>query len=392
MMGISRHTLRRAERGGAAMIVAVLLGGGVLLGASALAVDVGNMFYERRQLQNGADSASRTLATLCAQDITKCDVTLGSTVTAVKKINNAQAYDGASALYTTRPGVPEGICGRVPGAPNLPPCPPDALNGAVTEWTECPALPPAFASGTAPYVQVYTLTGTATTSGVLSSVLGAVDSAPTACARYAWGELTGLSTFPLTFADCEVEEVIDTVGYGAETSLPLKYQTNPTSTACDPATVPSGGDYYGGFGWLYNDSCEIATEVPGWADGNTGVGAGNACVANLQLNKVYLLPIFTCVSDSNAAPPCVPGSPGGTHTWYYLDRYEAFQLTGYKLSSTGNWVGTPSPAAKTECMTESLDNKCIVGFFIEDYVTGDGTVDPDTPPGSAGPFGFQAIG
>ncbi len=57
------------------MIVAVVLGGGVLLGASALAIDVGNMMFERRQLQNGADASSQKLAQICAKDLTKCSTT-----------------------------------------------------------------------------------------------------------------------------------------------------------------------------------------------------------------------------------------------------------------------------------------------------------------------------
>ena len=70
---------RRLERGATAAIVAVMLAGGVLLGAAALAVDVGNMMFERRQLQNGADAAAFKLAEICDDDVTQCSDTLGST-------------------------------------------------------------------------------------------------------------------------------------------------------------------------------------------------------------------------------------------------------------------------------------------------------------------------
>lgn len=373
------------------MIVAVLLGGGALLGASALAIDVGNMMFERRQLQNGADSAARKMATTCAQDLTKCDVTRAATLTDLDNLNDLNASDNEAARNGSRADIPSGICGRVPGAANMPACPADALTASADQWTTCPALPPAFASGAAPYVQLYTLTATATSTGVLDSFLGGTDSAPGACARYAWGRVKSASTFPLTFAECEVNEAL-ALGYAVESSFPLKYKSHPSVTACDPTTVPAGGDYFGGFGWLANTDCNVTTTIPGWTDGDTGVGAGNACVSDLVVNQVYLLPIFTCVSDSNAAAPCVPGSPGGTNTWYYLDRYEAFKLTGYRMASTGGWEGSPSTAAKNECNAESLDNKCITGYFIEDYIAGDGEIDPTTPAGSSGPFAFQPIG
>jgi len=56
----------RGERGAIATIVAMLFGLGVLLGAGALTVDVGNINAERRQLQNGADAAALSAARDCA--------------------------------------------------------------------------------------------------------------------------------------------------------------------------------------------------------------------------------------------------------------------------------------------------------------------------------------
>ncbi len=52
---------RRGEKGGVAALVAVLFGIGSLLGFGALAIDVGNVMWERRQLQNGATPPARAL-------------------------------------------------------------------------------------------------------------------------------------------------------------------------------------------------------------------------------------------------------------------------------------------------------------------------------------------
>ena len=63
--GIARpllRLLRRDERGAVGVLVAVLLAGGVLLGLGAMVIDVGQLYQERAQLQNGADAAAVAVA------------------------------------------------------------------------------------------------------------------------------------------------------------------------------------------------------------------------------------------------------------------------------------------------------------------------------------------
>src|ERR1043165_3858879 len=57
---------RPGERGAVAVTVAILLGGGVLLGFAALVVDVGQLYAEREELQSGADAAALAVAKACA--------------------------------------------------------------------------------------------------------------------------------------------------------------------------------------------------------------------------------------------------------------------------------------------------------------------------------------
>ena len=59
-------TATRRDRGAAALIVTILFSSGVLIGCAALTVDVGQLYSERRQLQNGADAAALSLAKVCA--------------------------------------------------------------------------------------------------------------------------------------------------------------------------------------------------------------------------------------------------------------------------------------------------------------------------------------
>ena len=57
---------RHHDRGAISALAAVLFGSGVLLGMAALVVDVGLLYTERAQLQNGADAAAVEVAQICA--------------------------------------------------------------------------------------------------------------------------------------------------------------------------------------------------------------------------------------------------------------------------------------------------------------------------------------
>ena len=69
IFGLARPMLRllgRDERGAIGVLIAVLVGGGVLLGMGALTIDVGRLYQNRAELQNGADAAALAVAKSCA--------------------------------------------------------------------------------------------------------------------------------------------------------------------------------------------------------------------------------------------------------------------------------------------------------------------------------------
>ena len=70
--GALKWWFRRSERGAIAVLVTVLMGGGVLTGMGALAVDIGQLWAEREQLQSGAVSAALGLAKGCGRDPATC--------------------------------------------------------------------------------------------------------------------------------------------------------------------------------------------------------------------------------------------------------------------------------------------------------------------------------
>ena len=53
-------------RGAVGVLVAVLIGAGVLFGMGALVIDVGQLYQNRAELQNGADAAALAVAKSCA--------------------------------------------------------------------------------------------------------------------------------------------------------------------------------------------------------------------------------------------------------------------------------------------------------------------------------------
>ena len=188
--------IRRRERGAVSTIFAVLLAGGVVMGMLAMTVDVGSIWLERRQLQNGADAASMALADICARDATKCDPT--KTPSTLDPLLDANAGKDHASQLDTRSGTVKGQCARKPGGtafPGMPECASASTTAAITDLTKCPPLPTWLTGSNAgiPYVEAYSRTETASGSTILPKVFsqmlvgGGSDVSVTACARAAWG-------------------------------------------------------------------------------------------------------------------------------------------------------------------------------------------------------------
>jgi Flp pilus assembly protein TadG len=88
----------RQDQGLVLVLVAVLLV--VLLGMAALAVDLGSLYSERRQLRNGADAAALAIAEDCAWHPGSCTQQAAATA---QMYADANSDDGASAAQVTFP-------------------------------------------------------------------------------------------------------------------------------------------------------------------------------------------------------------------------------------------------------------------------------------------------
>ena len=109
-----------------AVLITVALMMTVLLGVGALVIDLGALYVEKRELQNGADAAALAIAQGCAAG--DC----GAPGAIAQQYVNLNARDGVS-------GVGE-VCGVGPGL------------------TACSGAPPAGAAGATGWVKVSDLT------------------------------------------------------------------------------------------------------------------------------------------------------------------------------------------------------------------------------------------
>ena len=296
---------RRAngERGAVLVLTAVLVMF-VAIGMLALTVDLGNITYNRAQLQNGADASSLALATACANSSAAsptCGITGDLRTLATK---NANATDQSMSILplTSNPSDPDytKTCIHSSGAATstLPPCP---TSEDTTSLTSCQPVPNSIPA-TASYVEV--TTQTEMKNGADKSILpfhfaqiltGEQGARSQTCARAAWGPpgSTG-PTLPITMGLCD---------WNAATA-------NGTSYA-------SAGPYVRGPGTPGSktlpqppDEVPRADIVPIYL--NTESSPKNKCAGNPSGGFSWLDPNSGSQSVPSSTSPCAVDVSGGT--------------------------------------------------------------------------------
>lgn len=339
---------RLNDEGAVAVIIVFLIV--VLVGMAMLVVDVGALWSERRQLQNGADSGSLAVAQQCAA-------------------GDCSGYQSQAQTYADDNSIDGGsnveeVCGST--ADGLPAC------------TDPPSSTP---SGQG-WVMVETQTGTEAGPGLVPPFLAqalvpSYDGTTVHASAVAhWGAPSGISGgLPLTLSTCEW---LDATGDGATyaTAPPTTSGPWPTDSAGlslertiylqsstqagDCYAGPSGADLPGGFGWLQPDSgsCE-ATTTTGWFDDLTGVAVPNGCKDDLAalVGQPIFVPVFDAVNGLN-----------GTNGEYQLAGYAAFYLTGY------HFPGVTAESLVTGSAPCSGQQKCISGFFTQALAPSGGVI------------------
>lgn len=346
-----------SERGGVAVFVAILLV--VVFGMGALVIDVGQMYWERRQLQTGAEAGALALAQDCVDGVLSCEsadpVDLAAAAQPYADLNSAdERSDVAGELLEGIPhAMPHGIDPAVcePGgdvAPN-----PLATLDTVKVTTET-----IDASNEASFI-----------THILAPVLGFDATTVSACAVAMWGYAASASTFPLVISACEYD-------HGTTTTYPAPHPNSGAvqekllfhaGTGGETCSAQAGQDTDGdgflpaGFGWIENDgNCEVVTTV---VDGDEWVvkldGANPECSEpeNLadRLNTVVQIPVFNdfCRPPHDPAPDCPDYN---NKDKYRIATYASFYLQGYQLSGDARYKG----GDYSSC---TGSERCIVGYF-----------------------------
>lgn len=328
------------ERGGISVIVAIMMV--ALLGFAAIAVDVGMLFSERAQLQNGADAAALGVAQKCAGS--EADPQCAGTSTLAVELLNKNAVDGLSNVKSLTVDKPGRRVTAVAGAQ-------EAGN---------------------PANQVSLFLG-----GIFGSAMTEVN----AKTVVEWGSPSkGTTPFPLAVSVCQVEAMVD----GAAQLL-----KSHSDTAADDCrlTGPSGALVPGGFGWIVQDpgSCgghvDVALNEGGSDTGNNGpvncdaVLNGWATELAAGRDAVVLLPVFLSVTGT------------GSGASYDIEAFAAFNVKGWKFSGGStlplNFRNTAAEAGSLAC---TGDCRGIIGQFIKYVSLADGY-----ELGAVGPYGATVV-
>lgn len=279
-------TTQDSQRGAVSVMVAVLLV--ALLGTAALAVDVGAMYAEKAQIQNGADSSALAIATDCANG--DC----GDYEATGMLLANANANDSSTGVSSI------------------------SFPGPTTVRVETNARE--AGSGNDHF------------SLFFARVMGFETAEIAAAAEASWGAPSAATTLPWTISQCVFETFLspsqltefhstgDFTGDPIPTRILLRYDQNvPTFPGCEA----QNGYAPGGFGWLDLDNgcstdIDIANQEVGSNPGNDFPNICNSILPTLR-DEPVLIPVFT------------EATKNGQKTRYELSGFLAFQITGFKL-------------------------------------------------------------
>lgn len=306
------------EHGVAGVTVAVMML--VLIGAGAMAVDVGQIYAERSQLQNGADAGALAVALSCKQG--SCNPALAD------GLANSNSNDAASTASVDL---------SVPGQ-----------------------------------VTVTTSTKNGSSSFLTNMFANAINAGPVTVGAQATAG-AGLpgsgSGFPLALSNACYN-----LTSASQTAEVQKISYKPGGTC----TGPSGTQIPGGWGWLDEDSpCEASTQV---GTNDMGSDPGNnppsGCATILGGWKTTLLaggevkvefPVFDTSSGTGQ---------GGS---FHVIGYATFKIWGWKFGNNGVYEfrnASSDPGMTSALACTGGNDRCIIGQFVKYSVISSGNYTP----------------
>ena len=355
----------RDDRGAVGVLVAILIGAGVLFGMGALVVDVGQLYQNQAELQNGADAAALAIAKSCAEG--SCTPSIATSYADA----NASNLTGGTAYVTF-------VCG---------------VNGTGTVGTgacgtgnkHCAANPP---TGTN-YVDVETSTELANGSHLLPPVFARTlagngnyqGTTVYSCSQAEWGVPVIGNTVGITLGYCDWTEATSN---GTTYASAPPYPPNPASLPVvidfhDPTgqetdsncpSGPAGQTASGNFGWTAdpNSNCTLTgsdfTYTGGvyTYGGNTGNNTPSDCqtvLSNAQTKQTILyVPVYASYNGQRQQRHLHPAGPG---------RLRAHRLQ-LRAAVPGSRPDHRAGAVRRQGNGNGKNVTCISGYFLQGLI------------------------
>lgn len=296
-----------SDESGATIVLAAAIMVGVIA-LAGLAIDVGAVYVERRELVSGADAAALAIAEDCAVHPTGCG-TASASATA-QQYATANASDGVSTVELV----------------SLDPQGRTVTVGVATANPDGTSIVPRY----------------------FSRIIGWEGMTVRAEATARWGFPSALrSTIPLIISECE---------FPAGTSLPTteRVLTFHDGNSTEPCNAQAGHDtdgdgiLAGGFGWLTaNGSCSVDLTIGEWVSDDPGASPSNGCSPDhlfALLDRPVPLPFFDDLTGV------------GSNGRYHIAGFGYFHVTGFNF---GGQYKAPS-ASTAPC---NGDERCVSGYF-----------------------------
>jgi hypothetical protein len=297
----------RRDDGAAGVLIAISMA--VMLGMIGVAVDVGAMYDERRQLSNGADAAVLAIAEDCALGVGSCDPATARVV--ATGFASANARDGFAAV--------------------------DSVSLSPGQRT----------------VQVVTSTLTAgggtTLTPFFARAVGWEGSTVYASASAEWGYPASMrNVLPLIISECEFP-------LGTPVPTPSRILYFHDGNNAEPCNAVAGQDadgdgrLAGGFGWLATSGdCLVDLTIAMWVGTDTGSSPSIGCSpsdVSALLGTPTPLPIFDDIVGV------------GNNGTYHIAGFALFVITGYNFG--GQFKANPPCHG---------DARCVSGYFVPGVV------------------------
>lgn len=358
------------QRGAAAIIVGVAMFG--LIGMAAYVIDVGSLFEERRDLQNGADAAALALAYDCAA--------AGGVIGTGDCAANADTEEEADRLAGWNSNDGEALVEQD-----------DIRFGVDSDGTPC---------SDCVTVTTHTwddLDNDGEIDYVLAPVLGSNSKAVSAQATAKWVYAGSGFGFPMTISECEWDAATnDGLVWGEEIIL-LFHIGNGLTPPEDEIQCPDevGNAYQdvpGGFGSLDGVDCLSNIDGSGyvsWDGGDDGPQGQDCEPEDAYLQTIYV-PIYEEIVDASF---CGAQGGGPNSRCYRIAGFGEFFVTrvwfngvpGWRQPQSGGYFCDEHPNHDDYIPGQS--GSCIGGHFVQRLTLAEGLL-----LGGGGNFGAASIG